>query len=155
MSKGEATKACFLKIEQAIEKSHEGEDIGVLINEINEMIIDIDHSGLKEVFKHAVNEVDTYLRNPMNVDVKFQNWHLWGTISGMDGIVRIIVRGNVLWEEAINKQKIFNLPFEPEKLKEDIIFESLENPHLKRKIPLDCCELVDRNRVFFLKRRAM
>lgn len=155
MSKGEATKACFLKIEQAIEKRYEGADIGEIIKELNEMISSIDYSGLREVFKHAAHEVDKYLKNPMDVSVKYQNWHLWGSISGMDGLVKISVRGNVLREAMVKKEIKFSIPFEPENLREDIIFEPLENPHLKRKIPLDCCELVDSKQVFFLKRRAM
>ncbi|VVB84778.1 Uncharacterised protein [uncultured archaeon] len=155
MSKGEATKACFLKIEQAIEKVHKGEDIDDLIKEINEIILNMDHSGLKEHFNYAVKSIDEYYKNPMIVEIKFQNWQLWGTISGMNGTVRIIVKGDVLWEEMIDKQKNFNIPFEPENLHEDIIFESLENPHHIRKKTLDFCELIDGNRVFFLKRRAM
>ncbi len=150
-----ATGKCLLKIEHAIDNIKEGADIGSILQELNDEIISIEHSALREIFKLAAHEISEFTKNPFEVDVKFQNWHLWGSISGIDGRVRISVRGNEIGMEYVKKIHKFSIQFEPENFKEIITFEPLDAPHLTKSIGRDCCELIDGKPVFFLKKRAM
>jgi hypothetical protein len=151
---GESTKVCLLKIKEGIERGMGGTDITAVIQELNDSIIDIEYSALREVFKYAKRDLGEYFNNAMEASVKFQDWSLDVEISGIQGSVKIRTKENVLWEGLVQR-KLPLICFEPKNRIEQIIFESVEHPHIKREIRVQCYEIIDNQRVFFLKRSAL
>ena len=154
MSTGESTKVCLLKIKKGIERGMGGADITAVIQELNDSIIDIEYSALREVFKYAKRDLGEYFNNAMEASVKFQDWSLDVEISGIQGSVKIRTKENVLWEGLVQR-KLPLISFEPKNRIEKITFESVEHPHIKGEIPVPCYEIIDNQRVFFLKRSAL
>ncbi|CAD6494465.1 MAG: hypothetical protein LAKADJCE_00777 [Candidatus Argoarchaeum ethanivorans] len=150
-----ASGRCLLEIEGILEQRKENADIDEITTELNKKIITIEHHALRGLFKHVSDELSEYFKNPMEIDVHFQNWSLTGEISKIEGTITIKTGDTVLWEENVERKKRFFIPFEPQNPTENICFEHIEKPHIKRTIKLDCCEIIGDQMVYFLKRRIM
>ena len=150
-----AASKCLLKIEGTLEQGEEKADRNEILRELNNEIITIEHHALRGLFKHVSDELSEYFKNPMEIDVHFQNWSLTVEISKIEGIVKIRTEDAVLCEANVGRKKRFLIPFEPQNPIENICFESKEKPYMRREIPVKCCELIGGQTVYFLKRRVM
>ena len=150
MPGGEATRTLLMKMVGAIEDGMGGADVNNAIQELNNEIVNIEYHATRSIFNYASGELNEYFKNPMEASVVFQNWKLNVTISGIEGKIKISTNEKVLWEDDV-KERI-NCPFEPRNLEEKIIIESIEKPYRKRIIDVECCEIINNQNVFFVKR---
>ena len=154
MPGGEATRTLLMKMVGAIEDGMGGADVNNAIQELNSEIVNIDYHATRSILNYASREFNEYFKNPMEVEVTFQNWSLNVTLSGIEGRIKISANGKVLWEDDVigMGKKRFVCSFEPQNLEEKIIIEPIEKPHLKRKIDVECCEIINNQNVFFVKK---
>ncbi|RZB33229.1 MAG: hypothetical protein AEth_00022 [Candidatus Argoarchaeum ethanivorans] len=150
-----ASGRCLLKIEDILEQNEENADIDKIMTEFNNEMIRIEHHALRGLFKHVSDELSEYFKNPMEINVNFQNWSLTGEISKIEGTITIKTGDTVLWKGNVERNKKFSIQFEPQNPTENICFEHIEKPHIKRTIKLKCCEIIGDQMVYFLKRRIM